>query len=106
MVVQKLSKIAILFTLLSTLLFQSCHKVEVFTDDPYGNFDALWSILDEHYCFFEYKELDWEEIRGKYRKKLTANMTSEELFDVCDAMLMELKDGHVNLTYRRVLPRL
>ena len=96
-VVQKFSKIAILFTLLSTLLFQSCHKVEVFADDPYGNFDALWSILDEHYCFFEYKELDWERVRGKYRKKLTANMTSEELFDVCDAMLMELKDGHVNL---------
>ncbi len=96
--IQRFSKIGFLFFVLWMLLFQSCHKVEVFEDDPCGNFDALWTILDERYCFFEYKEIDWNQIREKYRKKLTADMTSEELFDVCDAMLMELKDGHVNLT--------
>ncbi len=69
----------------------------MFEDDPYGNFDALWTILDERYCFFEYKNIDWTQIRTKYRKKLTSRMTSEELFCVCNDMLMELKDGHVNL---------
>lgn len=83
--------------LLMLPMFSACHKVEVFEDDPYGNFDALWTILDERYCFFEYKEIDWEQVGLKYRKKLTSQMTSEELFDVCGDMLMELKDGHVNL---------
>ncbi len=83
--------------LLGSLLLTSCQKVEVFDNDPYGNFDALWSIIDEHYCFFEYKEIDWQEVGAYYRAKITPDMTSEELFDVCSAMLMELKDGHVNL---------
>lgn len=90
-------KTGLLLSLLSLLLLSSCHKVEVFEDDPYGNFDALWTILDERYCFFEYKDIDWEQVGMKYRKKLTERMTSEELFDVCGDMLMELKDGHVNL---------
>lgn len=90
-------KTGLLLSILSLLLLSSCHKVEVFEDDPYGNFDALWTILDERYCFFEYKDIDWSQVGMKYRKKLTERMTSEELFDVCGDMLMELKDGHVNL---------
>lgn len=90
-------KTGLLLSILSLLLLSSCHKVEVFEDDPYGNFDALWTILDERYCFFEYKDIDWSQVGMKYRKKLTERMTSEELFGVCGDMLMELKDGHVNL---------
>jgi len=30
----------------------SCHSIEEWDNDHYGNFDALWTILDEHYCFF------------------------------------------------------
>ena len=76
----RFSKIGLLVSILSVFMFPSCHKVEVFEDDPYGNFDALWTILDERYCFFEYKNIDWTQIRTKYRKKLTSRMTSEELF--------------------------
>lgn len=94
---RKFTKIGFLVSFFSLLMLSSCHKVEVFEDDPYGNFDALWTILDERYCFFEYKEIDWGQVGLKYRKKLTSQMTSEELFDVCGDMLMELKDGHVNL---------
>ena len=56
---------------------------------------GLFSMNDT--VFFEYKNIDWTQIRTKYRKKLTSRMTSEELFSVCNDMLMELKDGHVNL---------
>ena len=78
--IHRFSKIGLLVSILSVFMFPSCHKVEVFEDDPYGNFDALWTILDERYCFFEYKNIDWTQIRTKYRKKLTSRMTSEELF--------------------------
>ena len=78
-------------------VFQSCHKYEEFANDPEGNFDALWTIIDQHYCFFEYKDIDWNEVGQRYRAQLLPEMTNEELFDVCAQMLKELKDGHTNL---------
>ncbi len=41
----------------------SCVDEEQYSDSPRGNFEALWRIFDEHYCFFSYKKaeygLDW-----------------------------------------------
>ena len=75
----------------------SCIDDEPYSNDVYGNFDALWKIIDEHYCFFEYKDVDWQAVGKEYRAKLHKDMSSTELFDVCADMLKELKDGHTNL---------
>ena len=77
---------------------QSCHDIMEYADNPEGNFEALWTILDEHYCFFKYKDIDWTEVKAHYQKKISPAMTDEELFRVCSEMLMELKDGHTNLS--------
>ncbi len=77
---------------------QSCHDIREYADNPEGNFEALWTILDEHYCFFKYKDVDWTEVKARYQKKISPAMTDEELFRVCSEMLMELKDGHTNLS--------
>ena len=76
---------------------QSCHDHEEWTNDAYGNFDALWTILDEHYSFFSYKQVDWKATGERYRAKIFPGMTSQELFGLCSDMLKELKDGHTNL---------
>lgn len=68
-----------------------------FDNDPEGNFDALWNILDRNYCFFEYKEIDWNDIYIKYRSRITNEITNDGLFKLMGEMLGELKDGHVNL---------
>ena len=56
--------------LVFTLAFASCVDEEEFSDDPRGNFEALWKIIDEHYCFFDYKNeaygLNWNEVYAKY----------------------------------------
>ncbi len=78
-------------------LLHSCHPHDEWDNDAYGNFDALWTLLDEHYCFFGYKDIDWNEVGQRYRAKIFTGMTSGELFDLCSDMLMELKDGHTNL---------
>lgn len=91
----------IIFTLLCALILScmsSCHKVEDYANDPRGNFEALWTILDEHYCFFEEKGVDWDAVHDKYARRIGDEMTREELFIVCADMLDELRDGHVNLT--------
>ena len=53
-----------LYIILSAALIalSSCHKQEEWDNDPMGNFDALWTIIDEHYCFFEYKDIDWKAV--------------------------------------------
>ena len=86
--------------ILPTLLFilSSCHEVEKWDDNPKGNFEALWTILDEHYCFFAQKDVDWDEVHTRYAAKISNEMTSKELFYVCADMLDELRDGHTNLS--------
>lgn len=93
-------KFAILSLLTAAAVFTcpACHDLEEYADDPQGNFDALWTTLSEHYCFFEEKGIDWDEVYCRYSPKISSEMTSEELFNVCAAMLDELEDGHTNLS--------
>ena len=79
----------------------SCVDEEQFANTPEGNLEALWKIIDQHYCFLDYKSqaigLDWNEVRATYRQKLHPNMNSYQLQEVLCNMLAELRDGHVNL---------
>ncbi|MBR1682532.1 MAG: S41 family peptidase [Bacteroidaceae bacterium] len=87
--------------LASVLLFMGCTREEQYDDTPEGNLEALWTIIDEHYCFLDYKRdaigLDWNEVHSRYRARLSDAMTSAQLFEVLAEMLGELRDGHVNL---------
>ena len=88
-------------TLLIILFCSSCTKLEEYDNTPTGNFEALWNIIDEHYCFFDYKAeeygLDWNAVYHQYKRKISDNMSNAGLFEVLGDMLDELRDGHVNL---------
>lgn len=86
--------------LLAALLLPlwSCHDVPEYESDAVGNFDALWSVVDEHYCFFEEKNVDWDSVRDLYRPLINERTNIIELFQICAGMLNSLRDGHVNLT--------
>ncbi len=79
------------------MLVAGCHSIESWDNNPKGNFEALWNILDQHYCFFKEKGVDWNDVHDRYVSKISNNMTYQELFDVCADMLNELRDGHTNL---------
>ena len=80
------------------LLLAGCHHVDEYNGGLYGNFDALWTIVDEHYCFFDEKDVDWNEIGRTYRSRIDPEgMKTAEFFALCAGMLDELRDGHVNL---------
>ena len=89
--------------LVSLVFLTSCVDTEERQNSPTGNFEALWQILDEHYCFFDYKQheygLDWNEVYHKYKIRVDDKMNEDQLFEVLCNMLSELRDGHVNLTY-------
>lgn len=75
----------------------ACEKPDEYTTSPRENFEALWKILDEHYCFFGYKDVDWDEVHLRYSTRITDTMNQFALFDTLGHMLAELKDGHTNL---------
>ena len=81
--------------------FLSCVDEEEMSDTPRGNFEALWKIVNERYCFFDYKRqtygLDWDEVHDRYSRQIDDRMNDEQLFEVLGNMLGELRDGHVNM---------
>ena len=88
--------------LIGLIGLMGCVNEEEFDNSPQGNLDALWKIIDEHYCFLDYKQqeygLDWQQVHQKYRQQVTGNINNEQLFEVLGNMLSELRDGHVNLS--------
>lgn len=87
-----------LLAVTSVFTLSSCHEHEEYADDGAGNFMQLWEIIDQHYCFFEEKDIDWAEVGRKYAAQLKGTMTYDEYFNILAAMLDELEDGHVNLS--------
>ena len=90
-----MKKYFLLFFCLS--LFIGCVDEEEQPDTPEGNFEALWKIMDEHYCFFDYKNVDWNSVYNIYKVRARGEISREQLFEVLTDMLSELRDGHVNL---------
>lgn len=81
----------------------SCQQGESeYDDSPQANLDALWTVIDQQYCFLDYKEqelgISWSSIHTQYSNRLNPKMTRAQLFEVLCQMLGELKDGHVNLS--------
>lgn len=95
-----IKKILLYMTL--PFLLAGCIDEEEFSNSPDGNFEALWNLIDERYCFFEQAEqeygLDWNEVYFKYKPMADTCRSEAALFDILGDMLKELRDGHVNLS--------
>lgn len=80
------------------ILFCGCIPETPIDRDYVNNFNALWKIIDERYCFLEEKGVDWDAIHTKYYQKLCSKEQNDlTFFYLMESMLNELKDGHVNL---------
>ena len=98
-----MKRVFYIFALLLSLALGACQQSDYTYDDtPQANLDALWTLIDQRYCFLTYKEeqlgFRWSEIHAKYSSKLHPNMSRMQLFEVLCQMLSELKDGHVNIS--------
>ena len=92
---------AIILACCALTLSTACVDEEEMPNTPSGNFEALWRIIDERYCFFDYKKaaigLDWNEVHARYAPRFNDNMSRLQMFEVLCDMLSELRDGHVNI---------
>ena len=87
---------------LAACLLTSCVDEDTYDNTRRGNYEALWKIMNEHYCFFSYKQqelgVDWDEVHARYASQVNEQMNNTQLFEVLCNMLAELQDGHVNLS--------
>ena len=82
-------------------LLVSCEQILVdappSSKDNAAVFDSMWETARTKYTFFEFKRIDWNAMRTKYRDRALQATNNEELFAVLAQMLVELKDDHTNL---------
>ena len=95
-------KILAILAFIFPMIMTGCVDEEEYDNTPQGTFEALWKIIDERYCFFDYKKqeygLEWNNVYNKYKVRVSNQMNSEQLFEVMSQMLGELRDCHVNLS--------
>lgn len=94
----KRASLHILILSFLAVILSSCHEIEEYDNDASGNFEQLWKLFDEHYCFFKEKDVDWDEVHDRYAPRAARCESSVQLFEVCSEMINELRDGHVNLS--------
>lgn len=88
----------ILWLFICLPMLSGCIGEEEYANDPVGNFEQLWKIIDEKYCFLDEKGIDWDHVYKEYSKVIVPGISNDDLFDKLSAMLYILKDGHVNLS--------
>lgn len=99
----KKSLTQLLLTLAAALLsLAACVPSQPENTDLRTNFEALWTLIDERYCYLDEKGIDWDSIHTVYSQRLDRMIdrgATDDLtfFSLLAAMLDELKDGHVNL---------
>lgn len=94
-------KIKILSLSIFASLLISCERLlfeaDLASTDPMENFEYLWNECNEKYSYFDLKQVDWDDVKAEYSKKIFPEMSNDSLFNVLGGMLKELRDDHANL---------
>jgi hypothetical protein len=62
------------------------------TEDPQVNFDHFWNIFNDHYAFFETRNVDWSQYES-----LRDQVTADNFYDILEELAYLLEDGHVSV---------
>ncbi len=90
-----------LYIVLLLIVCTACtHRFDGVEDNtPIGNMECLWRTLDDKYCYFEEKSIDWQKVHDEYVPKVKSVRSGDylALFDTLANMVNSLHDGHVNI---------
>ena len=56
------------FFFLCFLFLFGCEKATKYNSSPRDNFEALWRIMDENYCFYNSSQWIWQRDPSRIRK--------------------------------------
>lgn len=66
-------------------------------DTPEAVFDVFVDLFQDHYAFFEARNIDWPMRVAAARQRLSPQMTPDELFDLLASMIDGFSDSHTKL---------
>ena len=92
-----MKKILLILCLALAVALSACQKLDGKYNDAVYNYEVLWQTLDERYCFFTYKQINWDSLHDVYRQKLKLARNTEAVFKTYCDLMAHLRDGHVNL---------
>lgn len=87
----------ILSILAFTLALGACDTIETYDEvnnDFENNFDVAWNLINEHYCFLGYKNIDWDNVYNEYMPRVKNAKNEFEFFDIMSDLVDILRDGH------------
>ncbi len=70
-------------------------------NNPMHDFEVLWNTFNEQYCYFEERNVNWNEAYKTYKPQIKDKTTELELYVIMNKMLSSLNDGHVSLDVPR-----
>ena len=69
-------------------------RFEVISENV-SSFDILVNDMQEHYSFFQHKQIDWQALTTSYKAAADSAKTEEQFIAAIKPMLAKLKDPHV-----------
>ena len=64
---------------------------------PLKNYAVFWQTYAEQFALFPVYRTDWTAVDRKYRPRVTASTTAEELFDILREMILPFHNAHTNI---------
>jgi len=64
---------------------------------PVISFDVFWRTFAENYPFFSAQKINWPAIVARYRTRVSARTSPDELFNVFVAMVRPLHNAHIDV---------
>jgi hypothetical protein len=81
-----------------TLLLAGCEKTLLdpgYENNAVDNFECLWNNIDRNYGQFIVRNINWDSLYEEYRPQINEFSTTQELYDVFDALIGNLHDDHM-----------
>ena len=66
-------------------------------NSPELNFSVLWNTFNEHYAFFEQRNINWDRVKVESQEKLNNIKSDKELYLLFLDVLKKFNDGHIRL---------
>jgi len=70
---------------------------EKLANTPQNNYAVFWQTFAEQFALFPLYHTDWDAVDRKYRPRMTASTTPEELFDILREMILPFHNAHTNI---------
>src|SRR5262245_27729250 len=75
---------------------------EELANTPQKNYAVFWQTFAEQFALFPLYHTDWAAVDRKYRPRVTASTTPEELFGILREMILPFHNAHTNINAQSI----